>query len=156
MPMFLARTWLKNQGEVEQRTLLPPSPGYEAVVAGSCAVNTQRQVTHFEKHHPVFRVDLLKASEDSNYIDKIEDWAKENIKDGPVCVSTSADVEGVKRSQAKLGRDAAAALADKAAQIAYEAFKKGKTIREVLKENKILSDKKIEKLLDPKLMIKPK
>ena len=45
---------------------------------------------------------------------------------------------------------------DKAAQIAYEAFKKGKTIREVLKENKILSDKKIEKLLDPKLMIKPK
>ncbi len=112
MPMFLARTWLKNQGEVEQRTLLPPSPGYEAVVAGSCAVNTQRQVTHFEKHHPVFREDLLKASEDSNYIDKIEDWAKENIKDGPVCVSTSADVEGVKRSQAKLGRDAAAALAD--------------------------------------------
>ena len=45
---------------------------------------------------------------------------------------------------------------DKAAQIAYEAFKKGKTIREVLTENKILSDKKIEKLLDPKLMIKPK
>ena len=45
---------------------------------------------------------------------------------------------------------------DKAAQIAYEAFKKGKTIREILRENKILSDKKIEKLLDPKLMIKPK
>jgi len=45
---------------------------------------------------------------------------------------------------------------DKAAQIAYEAFKKNKTIREILRENKILSDKKIEKLLDPKLMIKPK
>ena len=45
---------------------------------------------------------------------------------------------------------------DKAAQIAYEAFKKNKTIRQVLKDNKILSDKKIEQLLDPKLMIKPK
>ena len=45
---------------------------------------------------------------------------------------------------------------DKAAQIAYEAFKKNKTIREVLKDNKILSDEKIEKLLDLKLMIKPK
>jgi fumarate hydratase class II len=45
---------------------------------------------------------------------------------------------------------------DKAAQIAYEAFKKNKTIRQVLKDNKILSDEKIEKLLDLKLMIKPK
>ena len=45
---------------------------------------------------------------------------------------------------------------DKAAQIAYEAFKKNKTIREVLKDNKIFSDEKIEKLLDLKLMIKPK
>jgi len=45
---------------------------------------------------------------------------------------------------------------DKAAEIAYEAFKKNKTIRQVLKDNKILSDKKIEQLLDPKLMIKPK
>ena len=45
---------------------------------------------------------------------------------------------------------------DKAAQIAYEAFKNNKTIRQVLKDNKILSDKKIEQLLDPKLMIKPK
>ncbi|SVB73553.1 uncharacterized protein METZ01_LOCUS226407 [marine metagenome] len=45
---------------------------------------------------------------------------------------------------------------DKAAQIAYEAFKKNKTIRQVLKDNKLLSDKKIEKLLNSKLMIKPK
>ena len=45
---------------------------------------------------------------------------------------------------------------DKSAQIAYEAFKKNKTIKQVLKDNKVLSDKKIEKLLDPKLMIKPK
>ena len=45
---------------------------------------------------------------------------------------------------------------DKSAQIAYEAFKKNKSIKQVLKDNKVLSDKKIEKLLDPKLMIKPK
>ena len=45
---------------------------------------------------------------------------------------------------------------DKAAQIAYEAFNTNKTIKQVLKDNKVLSDKKIDDLLNPKLMIKPK
>jgi len=45
---------------------------------------------------------------------------------------------------------------DKATKIAYEAYKKNKTIREVLKERNILSDKKINELLDPSKMIKPK
>ena len=71
IPMFLARTWLTNEREVIQRTLLPPSPGHEAVIAGSCHVNTQRQVSHFEKKHPVFRVDLLEVMDDSNYLNKI-------------------------------------------------------------------------------------
>ena len=45
---------------------------------------------------------------------------------------------------------------DKAAQIAYEAFNTNKTIKQVLKDSKILSDQKIDDLLNPKLMIKPK
>ena len=45
---------------------------------------------------------------------------------------------------------------DKAAQIAYEAFNTNKTIKQVLKDNKVLSDKKIDDLLNPKLMIKTK
>jgi len=109
LPMFLARTWLKHDGDVPQRTLLPASPGYEAVIAGSCASNTVRQVAHFEKHHPVFRVDLLDVD---NIVDKITDWAKKHIDDGPVCVSTSVNPDGVKKAQDILGRDGAAALAD--------------------------------------------
>ena len=45
---------------------------------------------------------------------------------------------------------------DKATQIAYEAYKSNKTIREVLKSKKILSEKEINQLLDPSIMIKPK
>ena len=45
---------------------------------------------------------------------------------------------------------------DSAAEIAYEAYNSGKTIRQVLKDKKILSDKEISKILDPKSMIKPK
>ena len=45
---------------------------------------------------------------------------------------------------------------DKASQIAYEAFKTGKTIREVVLEKNILDKKTTEKVLNPKSMIKPK
>jgi len=45
---------------------------------------------------------------------------------------------------------------DKAAEIAYEAYKKNKSIREILMDKKILSNKEINKLLNAELMIKPK
>ena len=45
---------------------------------------------------------------------------------------------------------------DKAAEIAYEAYKKNKTIREIAKEKNIMSDSQLDKLLDPQTMIKPK
>ena len=45
---------------------------------------------------------------------------------------------------------------DKATEIAYEAYKKNKTIREVLISKNILSDEEIKRLLDPTKMIKPK
>jgi fumarate hydratase class II len=45
---------------------------------------------------------------------------------------------------------------DKAAEIAYEAYKKNKTIREVAIAKKILSKSQLDKLLNPRNMIKPK
>jgi len=45
---------------------------------------------------------------------------------------------------------------DKATEIAYEAYKSNKTIREILKSKNILSEQEINRLLDPHLMIKPK
>jgi uncharacterized protein YgbK (DUF1537 family) len=112
LPMFLARTWMKDQGTVEQRTLLPAAPGHEAVIAGSCAPATLQQVASFGEKHPVYQVDLLEADNDPNLIETITTWAAGHIADGPVCITTSADVAGVSRAQEKLGRDGAAALAD--------------------------------------------
>ena len=45
---------------------------------------------------------------------------------------------------------------DKAAEIAYEAYNKNKSIREVLQEKKMFTKKEIDKLLNAELMIKPK
>ncbi len=111
MPMFLARTFHQEESP-EQRTLLPPSPGGEAVIAGSCAPNTLAQTAYFEQQHAVYRIDLIEAKSDPTILSKIEQWAKENLNKGPVAIATSADVAGVERAQAELGRDGAAALAD--------------------------------------------
>ena len=43
---------------------------------------------------------------------------------------------------------------DKAAHIAHLAFNSGKTVREVALEEKVLSKKELDKLLNPKNMIK--
>lgn len=45
---------------------------------------------------------------------------------------------------------------DKAAALAKKAYKENKTIRQILKDDKILSDEEIDKVLDPTTMLKPK
>jgi len=45
---------------------------------------------------------------------------------------------------------------DKAAEIAYEAYNRGKTVREIAMEKKILNKKKLDLLLNPRSMIKSK
>ncbi len=44
---------------------------------------------------------------------------------------------------------------DKAAAIAKEAFATGKTVRQVAKEQGVLSDAELDKALDPTSMTKP-
>lgn len=117
LPIFLIREMLKRTGQTpaperQARTILPPSLGHEVVIAGSCAGPTLRQIEHFETNHPVFRINLLDASKNENYIDKILTWAAEHIGQSPIAIATSDDVAGVEASQAELGRSGAAQLAD--------------------------------------------
>jgi fumarate hydratase class II len=44
---------------------------------------------------------------------------------------------------------------DQAAAIAKEAFKTGKTVREVAREKRVLSDAELNETLDPLAMTKP-
>lgn len=44
---------------------------------------------------------------------------------------------------------------DKAAEVAYKAYKEDKTIREVVLDMELLNIEDVEKLLDPYSMIKP-
>ena len=116
LPIFLSRAWQLDKPTIlksEPRTLLPASPGREAVIAGSCAKATLQQVKSFEEHHPVFRVDLIEATKDHDYVSKVLQWAGERINDGPVAVISSADADELQRTQEALGRTGAAELADR-------------------------------------------
>ncbi len=115
LPVFLARAWKQASNQMSRKkpkTLLPASPGGEAFIAGSCATPTLRQLEHFERSHPRFQVDIVKAAEDPNYVGSILDWAKHNIMRGPVAVSSSADVNELRRTQDTLGVEGAAQQAD--------------------------------------------
>ena len=81
------------------------------LIAGSCVIaHALSQVAYFEQRHPIFRVDLIEASERSDYVDHILSWAADNISSGPICVSTSVDLESLKITQGKLGRQGASLI----------------------------------------------
>jgi uncharacterized protein YgbK (DUF1537 family) len=115
LPPALARRWRAGRPAEagSGRRRLPPSPGYEAVLAGSCAAPTLAQLEAFEQAHPVWRIDLVRDGEDPDLVDRIADWASDRLRSGPVAIATSATREGVVAAQARYGRDGAAALSDR-------------------------------------------
>lgn len=114
LPAFLARAWKQSRGHTAApRTVLPASPGHEAIIAGSCAGPTLRQLEHFATLHPVRRIDLLEAADSADAVSDLLAWAKPRLDNGPVAIATSADVDAIERAQAKLGRRGASELADR-------------------------------------------
>ncbi len=118
LPIFLIRALLKRnkqqpREERKTRTFLPASPGHEAIIAGSCAGPTLRQIEHFKAKHPVFQINLLEANQDPDYVAKIVAWAEPHIGNSPIAIATSADVARVEEIQVALGRNSAAQLADR-------------------------------------------
>ena len=112
LPIYLARNWRQGQEQAEPVGLLPPAPGYQAVLSGSCSPNTNRQIGVFEQRHPLFKVDLVQAAGNSNMVDKIVDWAADKLQRGPVGIATTTDHDGIQRAQKALGRQGAADLAE--------------------------------------------
>lgn len=112
LPIHLARHWRHGRDKAEPSAFLPPAPGYQAVLSGSCSGNTNRQLRAFEQRHPLFRIDLLQAAEDAGVLDTIVDWAADKLERGPVGIATTTDHDGVQRAQSVLGRQGSARLAE--------------------------------------------
>jgi uncharacterized protein YgbK (DUF1537 family) len=115
IPIYFARLRRERDGiscDPDAAQPLEHIEGHGAVIAGSCADATIEQLDFFEKHHPVLRIDILKAAEDDRVVEHSIDWASDRLKRGPIAISTSTTPDKVATIQKYLGRDYAARLAE--------------------------------------------
>ena len=61
----------------------------------------------------MFRVNLLESQDADACVKQILTWADAQPADQPLAIATSDELEGVEKNQASLGRQGAAALADR-------------------------------------------
>ncbi|HEY0802348.1 MAG TPA: four-carbon acid sugar kinase family protein, partial [Steroidobacteraceae bacterium] len=105
------RQGLDRQAESGRR-LLPPAPGHEALLVGSCAEATRAQLRVFEAHHPTWHVDLARDAANPRLADDIVAWAQQRLKDGPIAVSTNSAPDRVRAAQDLFGVEGASQRAD--------------------------------------------
>lgn len=110
---FYPALW-RARGEIDASGTVVRSPGIDGpavVLAGSCAERTLEQLAHFARRRPVLTIDLLDAA-DADPVPGAIEWAAANMAEGPIAIATSAGPAEVTRARERLGRTAAAALAE--------------------------------------------
>ena len=112
LPVALSKHWLNATNDSIGKSLLAPAPGYTALISGSCTPKSVRQLTYFEQHYPVFRIDLLQAAAQDTLENEIIEWATQHLRNGPVGIATSTSHDVVAQAQLKLGREGASSLAE--------------------------------------------
>ncbi len=85
-----------------------------AVISGSCSVATRAQVALMEENAPSFRIDPLALAEGRDMAGAALEWAGPRLADGPVLVYATAEPEQVRAAQAKIGKERAGALVERA------------------------------------------
>jgi uncharacterized protein YgbK (DUF1537 family) len=93
---------------------LPRTGGYRAVIAGSCSMATQKQVSLMRERYPSFRIDPLKLAEGVDVTGQALSWARERLPDTPVLIYATDTSEKVKAVQHQLGAEKAGDLVEEA------------------------------------------
>ena len=94
-------------------TALPGVDGPAAVLAGSVADRTAAQLDHFERDHPVIRLDLAEAFAGADLVELALAAARPHLAEGrAIAVATTASQDAVAALQQSHGVAAAAAKAE--------------------------------------------
>ena len=93
---------------------LPQVKGHAAVLAGSCSRATLYQVGAARDQAPTLELDPLATPDAAALARQALAWAEGKLGDTPVVIAASAPPDRVAALQARLGRDAAAALVEDA------------------------------------------
>jgi 3-dehydrotetronate 4-kinase len=105
---------------------LPDAAGAAAVLAGSCSRATLFQIGAAREHVPTLELDALATPDATVLAQQALEWAGSRLGAVPVVIAASSTPERVAALQAKLGRDAAGALVEKAlADIAEALVQRG-------------------------------
>ncbi len=92
---------------------LPAITGHEVVLAGSCSAATLEQVARMAESHPTLRLEPDRLAEGWDPAQAVG-WAAERMGAGPVLIYASAPPAEVEATQARLGRDRAGGLVERA------------------------------------------
>ncbi len=93
---------------------LPPIAGPAAVLAGSCSRATLGQVAAARERVPTLELDPLATPDAAALARQALDWAAGRLGETPVVIAASAPPDRVAALQARLGREAAGALVERA------------------------------------------
>jgi 3-dehydrotetronate 4-kinase len=98
---------------------LPRRPGHAAVLAGSCSVATNGQVSHWIRSKPALRIDPLRLAAGQPVVQEALHWAQSRLDAGAVLIYATANPREVQAVQNELGAERAGHLVEQAlAQIA--------------------------------------
>ncbi len=93
---------------------LPAVAGHAAVLAGSCSRATLGQIEMARAGVPTLQLDPLATSDAAVLAAQALDWARPQLGQRPIVVAASAAPDRVAALQAKLGREPAGALVERA------------------------------------------
>jgi uncharacterized protein YgbK (DUF1537 family) len=93
---------------------LPDVAGHAAVLAGSCSRATLGQIAEAREHVPVLQLDPLATPDAAALAREAIAWIDGKLGATPLVIAASAPPDRVAALQAKLGRDAAGALVERA------------------------------------------
>jgi uncharacterized protein YgbK (DUF1537 family) len=105
---------------------LPPAHGAALILAGSCSRATLFQVATARDRIPTLELDPLQTPDAASLAQRAIDWAATRLGDTPIVIAASAPPDRVAVLQARLGREEAGALIERAlADIADALIGKG-------------------------------
>jgi uncharacterized protein YgbK (DUF1537 family) len=109
LPANFVRKGLMKSG---QHSPLPTVTGPTAVLAGSCSVATQGQVTVMKQDHEYFELEPMAIASGRDLAQEALNWAVSRLSEKPVLIYSTATPEQVKAVQERLGREHAGALVE--------------------------------------------
>ena len=89
---------------------LPPVGGHAVVLAGSCSIATNRQVSVFREKFESLALNMDALADGADVADAALAWARPRLGEQPLLIHSTADADSVLRTQALLGREHAGAL----------------------------------------------